>query len=49
MENDGEIEAKSEEINMEVGIEDYLNIKMHFPKNIYALNGQWLLRFTLLL
>ena len=29
---------ESKEINMEVGIEDYLNIKMHFPSNTYLLD-----------
>jgi vacuolar protein sorting-associated protein 26 len=38
VESDEDTMEESKEINMEVGIEDYLNIKMHFPKNIYLLN-----------
>jgi len=38
VDQDEENVEESKEINMEVGIEDYLNIKMHFPKNIYLLN-----------
>ena len=38
IENDPDTIEESKEINMEVGIEDYLNIKMHFPSNTYLLN-----------
>lgn len=38
VETDADSMEESKEINMEVGIEDYLNIKMHFPSNIYLLN-----------
>lgn len=39
MENDPDTLEESKEINMEVGIEDYLNIKMHFPSNTYQLSN----------
>lgn len=42
--DDEDDHPETKEINMEVGIEDYLNIKMHFPKNIYYMDGNILIR-----